>query len=70
MKLLFLILPITFADEIIYSYKLNFNFGLQNHVSLNQKEIAILNQTTVLSIYTAVIEKAQKVNEGGVVTCT
>ena len=47
MKLLFLILPIVFADEIIYAYKLNFIFGLQNHVTLSRKESAILNQTTV-----------------------
>ena len=27
-----------YADETIYSYKLNLNFGLQRHVTLSQKE--------------------------------
>ena len=38
--------PVIYADEIIYSYKLNLNFGLQNHVTLGQKDIrAILHRT-------------------------
>ena len=45
MKLIFIILPIIFADEIIFSYKLNFNFGLKKHMSLSQKETAILLTT-------------------------
>ena len=37
--------PLVYADEIIYSYKLNLNFGLQNHVNLGQKDIrAILHR--------------------------
>ena len=30
--------PIIYADETIYSYKLNLNFGRQRHVTLSQKE--------------------------------
>ena len=38
--------PVIYADEIIYSYKLDLNFGLQNHVNLGQKDIrAILYRT-------------------------